>query len=90
MALRDWLHAPHDTLMPVIAAQFGKPHAIRLSQSDAGFFGAVKELPHTGIAPRGVKKEFKNGLGRSFQTHAEGMKAEKGFGVRCGHGGIIQ
>ena len=86
--LRDGIDAGNNALMAVAAAHFGQAQAVGLDQAHTGFAGAIKELAHAGVAARGVKKNFKDGLGRGFEPHADGMKTEKNFGGR-GHAPII-
>jgi hypothetical protein len=76
MYLRHRLHTSSNALVTMTAAQFGQAQVVSFDQTGAGFVGSIKELPHARVAACGFVLNFDDGLRRSFQTYAHGMKAE--------------
>ncbi len=80
MHLRQLLHPRRHTLMAVAPTHLGQAQAVGLDQADPGLFDLVDELPHARVTSRGLKVNFNNGLGCSFQAHTHRVKAEQDFG----------
>ena len=76
-------------LVPVVASKAREAQAVGLDELHLRFFGALKKLPHAGIAPRGIEEYFCHCFGGGFQVDAYGMKAKYDAVWRCRHAGII-
>ena len=61
---------------PWLPASLDRRSAVGLDQAHTGLIGTLQKLAHARVAPGGLEIDFDDGLGRGFQAHAHGMKAE--------------